>query len=213
MARFSKGITGAYTGKVGNVVGSSWRGIDYIRSLPKKSSRPASEVQLAQRAKFSLSTSFLKSIKDMLLVGYSDSKQKNKTGYNVAFQHFINNAIEGSYPDFTVNYSLVQIASGSLASLMGLEVEESVAQVLTLTWHPDVNRFNAFADDQVLVLLYNPVDNLFSAYEGVTRGDSSLDITLPASYSGKSIVGWTFNIHRDGITTSNSQYLGEFALT
>lgn len=129
MARFNKGIHGAYTGKVGNIVGSSWRGIDYVRSLPKKSSKPASDKQTAQRMKFGMTTSFLKSIKDVLMLGYSDSKQRGKTGYNVAFQHFIDKAIVGNYPNFSIDYAAVKIASGSLAILMGLETVESAPSV------------------------------------------------------------------------------------
>lgn len=213
MARFIKGITGSYKGRVGSIVGSSWRGIDYIRSLPKKSSKAASEDQLAQRMKFGMTTSFLKSIKDVLMLGFSDNKQKTKTGYNVAFQQFINTAFQGAYPNFTIDYAVVKIASGSLASLIGLETIESAPKVLTLTWDPIGNRFNAFDDDQILVILYDRVDNLFFAYEGATRVDATMDITLPDSYTGKTIVGWSFNIHRDGLTTSSSQYLGEFILT
>lgn len=213
MARFIKGIHGAYQGKVGNIVGSSWRGIDYVRSLPKKSSKAASEDQLAQRMKFGMTTSFLKSIKDVLMLGFSDSKQRNKTGYNVAFKQFINNAFVGSYPNFTIDYAAVKIASGGLASLVGLQAVEAFPKVLSLTWDPIGNRFNAFDDDQVLVILYDQVDNLFFAYEGATRLDATMEITLPDSYTGKTIVGWTFNIHRDGVITSSSQYLGEFVLT
>lgn len=213
MARFIKGIHGSYNGKVGNIVGSSWRGIDYVRSLPKKSSKPASEDQLTQRMKFGMSTSFLKSIKSVLMLGYSDSKQRGKTGYNVAFQHFINNAFSGIYPNFSIDYAAVKIASGSLAALMGLETVESAPRVLTLTWDPTGNRFNAFLDDQVLVILHDPVENLFYAYEGATRADATMEIRLPESYAGKTVVGWVFNIHRDAVITSSSQFLGEFVLT
>ncbi|MNJ92233.1 hypothetical protein D3C87_99000 [compost metagenome] len=213
MARFIKGIHGSYSGKVGNIVGSSWRGIDYVRSLPKKSSKASSEAQLAQRMKFGMTTSFLKSIKDILMLGFSDSKQKDKTGYNVAFQQLINNAFQGTYPNFTIDFAAVKIASGSLAVLVGLVVAEVAPKVLNLSWDPIINRFNAFEDDQVLVILYDEADNLFFAYEGATRVDAAIDIVLPDSYTGKKIVGWSFNIHRDGLITSTSQYLGEFVLT
>lgn len=213
MARFLKGITGAYTGKVGSIVGSSWRGIDYIRSLPKKSSKPATLAQIEQRTKFGMTTAFLKSIKDVVKIGFSDAKQKGKLGYNVAFKHLINNAVEGVYPTLEINYANVLIANGSLATLVGLSVQENAPQELTLTWQPDVNRFNAFLDDQVIVLLYNPSDNLFTIYEQITREDATMTISLPASYGGKSIVGWAFVIHREGEQTSASQYLGQIAVS
>lgn len=34
MGTIKQGILGGFSGKVGNVVGASWKGIDYIRSLP-----------------------------------------------------------------------------------------------------------------------------------------------------------------------------------
>ncbi|MNT76421.1 hypothetical protein D3C72_2154230 [compost metagenome] len=107
----------------------------------------------------------------------------------------------------------MKIASGGLAALVGLQTVESFPKVLSLTWDPIGNRFNAFDDDQVLVILYDVIENLFFAFEGATRLDAAMDITLPDSYTGKTIVGWTFNIHRDGVMTSSSQYLGEFVLT
>ncbi|MCC2598719.1 hypothetical protein [Sphingobacterium sp. FBM7-1] len=38
MAKFLKGIYGAYTEKVGNVIGSSWPNVDDVKSLPKQRS-------------------------------------------------------------------------------------------------------------------------------------------------------------------------------
>ena len=34
MATIKKGILGGVSGKVGNVVGGNWKGVDYLRSLP-----------------------------------------------------------------------------------------------------------------------------------------------------------------------------------
>src|SRR5690606_508733 len=40
MGIIKQGILGGFSGKVGNVVGASWKGIDYIRSLPSSVSNP-----------------------------------------------------------------------------------------------------------------------------------------------------------------------------
>ena len=64
MAIISKGILGAYYGKVGEVVGSSWRGINYVKSLPRKIKRTASEKALNQRAKFAMVAGFLKPLRE-----------------------------------------------------------------------------------------------------------------------------------------------------
>ncbi len=48
MGKYNKGILGAFSGKVGPVVGSSWRGRDVLRSCPKKSNKVASQLQAMQ---------------------------------------------------------------------------------------------------------------------------------------------------------------------
>ena len=54
MGTYNKGILGAFSGKVGPVVGATWRGKDVMRSLPKKSNRLATAFQQQQRSKFAM---------------------------------------------------------------------------------------------------------------------------------------------------------------
>ena len=54
MGTIKKGIMGGFSGKVGNIVGASWKGIAYIRSLPASVHNPRTEKQVTQRNKFSL---------------------------------------------------------------------------------------------------------------------------------------------------------------
>lgn len=213
MARFLKGVHGAYSGKVGNVVGSSWRNVDYIRSLPKKSNKPASEAQVEQRAKFAMAVAFISPIKDVVNLGFSDIKQGKVSGYNLAVRSVMKNAISGLSPNYEIAYQDVQISKGPQGTLIGLEMQETAPLDLELTWTNIINRFNAFDDDSVIVLLYNKDDNMFSIFEGAIREEERYLITFPPAYSGKSIVGWAFTGHRDGVKTSNSQYLGEVMLS
>ena len=46
MGIIKKGILGGFSGKVGNVVGASWKGIDYIRSLPSTVRNPRTPRQV-----------------------------------------------------------------------------------------------------------------------------------------------------------------------
>lgn len=213
MARFLKGINGAYSGKVGNVIGSSWRNVDYVRSLSKRSNKPASEDQLAQRAKFALAVSFLSPIKDLLNLGYSDALQGRSTGYNKALQHLLANGIMGDYPNQTLDYEAVVIAKGGLSNLMGVSWQETATREVSLSWTVETNRFNAFSDDVVILLMYNKEKSFFSILESGTRADGSLDLTFPEVYAGDNVVGWVFTGNRDGVKTSGSYYLGEITVS
>jgi hypothetical protein len=53
MGTIKKGILGGVSGKVGNVVGGSWKGIDYLRVLPASVHNANSQPQISQRYKFS----------------------------------------------------------------------------------------------------------------------------------------------------------------
>lgn len=167
---------------------------------------------MMQRMKFARAVAFLSPIKDVVNLGYSDHKQTRASGYNLALKNVLEVGISGDYPDYDISYADVQISKGPMAALMGLNVDESVALALTLQWHSELNRFNAYEDDSIIVLLYNVDDKMFSIYEGVERGDEEYTIDFPDVYVGKTIVGWAFVGHRDGIKTSNSQYLGEFVI-
>lgn len=213
MARFLKGITGAYSGKIGNVVGSNWRNVNYIRSLPKKSNKAATEAQLVQRAKFALAIAFISPIKDVINLGYSDKLQRNVSGFNVAVRAILNAGIDGVYPELLISYPNVQISKGPHAPLIGLQMVESAPQQLILSWNNVINRFNSFADDSVIVLLYDVQAKMFSIFEGVTRKEELYVIQFPAIYAGKTVVGWAFTGHRDGVKTSSSQYLGKITLS
>jgi hypothetical protein len=59
MGTIKKGILGGFSGKVGTVVGASWRGISYMRSLPQKVRNPRTQGQRSQRNKFALALSLL----------------------------------------------------------------------------------------------------------------------------------------------------------
>ncbi|MCO6163351.1 hypothetical protein [Flavobacterium sp. NRK F7] len=58
MGTYNKGIIGAFSGKVGPVVGASCRGKEILRSLPKKSNRIATPEQALHRMKFTAVISF-----------------------------------------------------------------------------------------------------------------------------------------------------------
>lgn len=58
MGTFKKGILGGFSGTVGTVVGSTWRGMDVMRSRPKKSGSAPTPEQLLQREKFALAMRF-----------------------------------------------------------------------------------------------------------------------------------------------------------
>ena len=102
MGRIRKGILGGFSGKVGTVVGSSWKGIAYMRSLPLKVKNPRTQPQRMQRSKFALSLSLLQPMTAFLRTGWKLYAYK-KSPFNAAMSYTINNAIIGIYPNYEID--------------------------------------------------------------------------------------------------------------
>lgn len=48
MGKINQGILGGFSGKVGNVIGGNWKGIDYMRVKPASVANPQTEGQVNQ---------------------------------------------------------------------------------------------------------------------------------------------------------------------
>ena len=70
MATYKQGILGSFSGKVGNVVGASWRGTAYMRSLPKAVRNPKTQKQVEARNRLSAVVAALKPFKDFIRAGF-----------------------------------------------------------------------------------------------------------------------------------------------
>jgi hypothetical protein len=121
MGTIKKGILGGFSGKVGTVVGASWKGIAYMRSLPLKVRNPRTEPQRMQRSKFSLSLSLLQPMTAFLRTGWKLYAHK-QSPFNAAMSYTIANAVTGIYPDYDIDPSKVLVSRGALAPAAGTAV-------------------------------------------------------------------------------------------
>lgn len=92
MGKIKRGILGGFVGKVGNVVGSSWKGIETMRALPISVLNPRTTAQVGNRTRFgSLSTlaaamltTIVKPLNDRFasgMSGYNAFTARNKTAF------------------------------------------------------------------------------------------------------------------------------------
>jgi len=106
MGTIKKGILGGFSGKVGTVVGASWKGIAYMRSLPQKVKNPRTLGQRMQRSKFALTLALLQPMTAFLRTGWKLYAHK-QSPFNAAMSYAINNAVTGTYPDYDIDPSKV----------------------------------------------------------------------------------------------------------
>lgn len=203
MAKFINGAIGTFSGKVGSIIGSSWRSIPYMRGLSKKRTKPFTEAQLAQQQRFGLVGQFLLPLKGLLEIGLANMDESTATLFNRAMALNLP-AVEGVYPAFTIDYARIQLSKGGLEPLRGVTLAHDAGTV-TVAWNPVHNQFVGHADDEIYVLLYDHELNLFyTSDEIVERSVGQVDIPLDADTEGHEATVWLFAVNRNGSRISNT---------
>jgi hypothetical protein len=105
MAKIQRGIFGGFSGTIGGMVFSSWKGRPVVKKLPVRSKKDPSPAQLEQRVKFTLLGNFFKPLVPVLNKAFEKSKL-HMTGFNKAISDN-KDIITGDYPDFRIDYTKV----------------------------------------------------------------------------------------------------------
>jgi len=206
MGIYVNGLLGAFSGKVGNVVGSNWRSIDYMRSRPKPSkNRLISNKQKQIQLKFSNAYHFLNPLREFLALSYPIKKGSKKSAFNMAMANVIS-SIEGSHLDFRFNYQNIQLSKGNLSPVQGVfSLDEN--DILNLNWKSKISIGTAEDTDIVYIILYEEQTKEFYIIQGSERGNGRCEIDLEKI--GKGIFQiWTSVSTYDSARFSNSSYHG-----
>ncbi|MCF8229230.1 MAG: DUF6266 family protein [Bacteroidales bacterium] len=208
MGKIAQGVLGGFSGKVGNIVGGTWKGIDYMRIKPANVSNPKTQGQLDQRSKFSTVLKFLQPLTDFLKVGFKLYAIK-MTQFNSAMSYNLNNAITGTYPNFTIDYTKALVSRGSLVGAAGAAAASSSAGVVEFTWTDNSGSGNALGTDKALLVVYNATKG-YAVYDsaGASRATQAQNLTVPSDFSGDSVEAFIGFVSGDGKEVANSVYIG-----
>ncbi|MHA7944280.1 DUF6266 family protein [Formosa sp. 3Alg 14/1] len=108
MATLNQGILGGFSGKVGPVVGSNWRGKNVLRSAPTKSTKPISPAQQRQRDKFKCVLQFLTPIKGIITETFGVAVG-SKSPFNQAMSYHMREAVQQTPTGFPIDYNKVLV--------------------------------------------------------------------------------------------------------
>ena len=123
MGTIKQGILGGFNGKVGTVVGSSWKGTVYMKGRAQHVKNPRTAGQVYQREALKILALALKPISSTLNLTFKKSANK-MSGYNKAVSVNYKAAIyeAGGEPHF--NYEWLIISKGSLKPFLYLVIED-----------------------------------------------------------------------------------------
>ncbi len=210
MAEIKKGILGGFSGKVGTVVGVNWRGKDIIRSLPKKSKRRPTDLQLMQQIKFKKVIGFLQPIRPVLNL-YFGNRVGLKSRYNIATSYTLSNALDMVNDLHVIVLERVLVSKGDLVGFLQPTIDTAGGDTFQINWEDNSGQGNALPTDLVNVVCYCEELNSFEVFQNIeTRNTMSIDIALPTYYNGKKVNFWAFLNSETKTMASTSIYLGEY---
>lgn len=207
MARITNGILGGFSGKVGTVVGASWRGIDYIRSTPNRSTTPATPLQLAQRVKMVLFRGFLLGV-DQIIENCFQNYDK-ETPMNSALSYNMKHAITGSYPELSIDFPNLLFSKGDLQSAWSLTAVSNESNTIDFSWQNGAFSNYRGAEDGVTIVIYSPEAMKFvKVTEAGRRADEGSRLIFPENFSGQKVHCY-LHFYSDAFNiASTNEYLG-----
>ncbi|UBB90048.1 hypothetical protein J4771_01480 [Candidatus Kaistella beijingensis] len=208
MGKINQGILGGVSGKVGNIIGGNWKGIDYIRIKPSSVANPRTKGQVEQRTKFSTVLAFLQPMTDFLKTGFK-LYSSGMTQFNAAMSYNLGNAVLTNGTDISIDYPNALVSRGNLTGAVnGAAVSNNPAEVV-LNWDNNSDSGSALATDKALIVILNTTKGeAIYTTAGPLRSAVTATMSLPVEYSGDKIEVYLGFISDDGSRVSNSAYLG-----
>jgi hypothetical protein len=198
MGILTGGAFDPFNGKVGNLVGSTWKGINVLKRKPTtKRNRKQSEAQLDLQAKFAVAGEILHQLTPLLNITYKKYTKEH--------------SIIGIYPNYQIDWSKLLISRGSLPHANGVTVTAGSGTV-TFEWEETGIQLPALTSDKSILVIYCPELNEFAyTWTGATRmmGGASINVS---SFVGRVVHTWLSFISDDGKRVTKSKYTGQLTL-
>lgn len=205
MATFKQGILGGFSGKVGGVIGSSWKGIDTMRSQPSSVTNPRTNAQVANRSRFksvsqlaaAMLTTIVKPLNDRFaqkMSGFNDFCQRNASAFDAL----------GAF----VPANLV-LSRGKLSAPTGLVQQASGYDDVVIEFSSDLSgSFDAKAD-KVYAVVIDKDGNVLGVSSGQFTRDEAIFNCSPVVGRSAANPGYLYMsfLREDGTQVSNSTYI------
>ena len=207
MGTNKNGILGIISGKVGNIVGSTWKGRQVFRSRPvRRKDKKPSALQLEQRAKFILLTNFLLPLKMLFNLSFAKAA-RNMTGFNKAVSEN-KDAITGVYPNISMDYPKVILSRGNLENVHSPKAVSIIPGQLLFAWMDNTGTGNTRGSDfNFVAAFFEDSGKWVVADKKSTRKDQSYAMDV-SGFSGKTAQVYIMSASEPVDMVSTSVYLG-----
>ena len=208
MARLDKGLLGGYTGKLGTTVGSSWKGINVVRTYQPNVANPNSQEQQDQRSAFKQISQIASLLLGPIVKPFWDNKATRMSGYNA----FIKANLLGAVKNGKIDPEKFILSQGRIG-YEKVYISKIYSNEIDFTWNSTIPAFGAGTDTLSYVAYTSEMEIIDFGVNVALREKKGAEINLPTDF--ESIEYFVFSWRSaDGKYLSDSQVeIPEFDVT
>ena len=200
-----QGILGGVSGRVGNVIGSSWKGIPVLKSRPLSVANPRTTQQVHFRDRLTKLVAIASPINSSIIIPLWNRFASRMSGYN-AFIQANSDAFNSSLAFVPASFS---ISRGRMASTAIINADiQTVNTECLVSYSPSITDSFQTSDDVPFAVITSNTGVLkgFKAGENARSDDSMLVTAVPgASFAVGDLCFLAFR-RPDGSVVSNTSF-------
>lgn len=205
MAKIKQGVFGAVQGKIGNLVGSSYKGIPVLKAKAASVSNPQTAGQVAQRDSMTSAVIYAKLFLSIWIKPLFDRFAVKMSGYNLWVK---NNIANFDADGIIVPGNLVMSVGNMTATAINTAVLDEDAHTAVVTWTTDTTGFH-LATDIAYIMLFNGSNESVASSAIVVRSTATATVTIPSDWQETDTVHvWLAFKRANGLYISLASYLG-----
>jgi hypothetical protein len=182
-----------------------------MRMKPDRKRTSFSDAQLDQQLKFSTATAFLGTFTRLTNQTFMSVSDK-MTGYNRALQYVLKNAITGTNPNYTINYSMALISQGDLPEEPDAKAVAATSAVTFIWTYSTSNVGLSQPTDKAILLVYcEALKRSVYTMNGADRSAGTATLNVP-NFKGQVVQTWISFISADKKEIATSLFTGQVTI-
>ena len=208
MGKLINGLFGGFHGRVGNLVGYTLKGKHVIRTIGR-SCKPLTPARKANCEKMKVVNEILKPSLHAIRAGFRLAVVgTDRNEYNEAVSYNKKNAIQGVYPNISLDYSKVLMSVGTLPVALNPGISQNGVEI-TFTWEKSSIPVSEYHTDRAMLVLYFPdIKETCCELVGAKRVEGKDVIVIGPGHINQRMEAYISFAKDNGRAVSNSVHVG-----
>lgn len=192
MAIIRGGLCGTISGRVGDLVYSNRKGVNYVKRAPKKTKKEPSAKQLAARERLRSVIQFLVPLKEVIERGYSNRRARHASALNMAVSDNYG-ALSGTEQHPEPDYSKIVLSQGvTLPRPMGGKIAVGDPGHVQVSWRSCKMSEKYSYDRATIVITCPEKEQAIVSMDEFVRQDQVANLEIPSDWLNTTVYGYIF---------------------